>query len=40
MFYARYLRGGADDPMYRRMGEGVPAQAERALEIIEGEWTL
>jgi aminoglycoside phosphotransferase (APT) family kinase protein len=40
MFYARYLRGGVDDPMYERMGEGVPAQAERALAIIEGEWTL
>jgi len=40
MFYARFLRGGVDDPMYERMGEGVPAQAERALAIIEGEWTL
>ena len=40
MFYARYLRGGVDSEMYRRMGEGVPAQAERALAIIEGEWTL
>jgi aminoglycoside phosphotransferase (APT) family kinase protein len=39
MFYARFLRGGVDDPMYERMGEGVPAQAERALAIIEGEWT-
>ncbi|WP_254830843.1 phosphotransferase family protein [Haloglomus salinum] len=40
MFYARFLRGGVDDPMYERMGEGVPAQAERALAIVEGEWTL
>ncbi|WP_276257367.1 phosphotransferase family protein [Haloglomus litoreum] len=40
MFYARYLRGGVDDPMYERMGEGVPAQAERALAIIDGEWTV
>jgi aminoglycoside phosphotransferase (APT) family kinase protein len=40
MFYARYLRGGVEDPMYEAMGQGVPAQARRALEIIEGEWTI
>ncbi len=40
MFYARYLRGGVDDEMYRAMGEGVPAQAERARDIIEGDWTI
>jgi aminoglycoside phosphotransferase (APT) family kinase protein len=40
MFYARYLRGGVEDGMYRRMGEAVPAQAERALAIIDGEWEI
>jgi aminoglycoside phosphotransferase (APT) family kinase protein len=40
MFYARYLRGGAEEPMYRSMGEHVPAKAGRALAIVEGEWTI
>ena len=40
MFYARYLRGGVEDPMYEAMGEGVPKQAERALAIIEGDWMI
>jgi len=40
MFYARFLRGGVEDPMYEAMGRGVPDQAERAVEIIEGEWTI
>jgi len=39
MFFARFLRGGVEDPMYESMGRGVPAQARRALEIIDGEWT-
>jgi aminoglycoside phosphotransferase (APT) family kinase protein len=40
MFFARYLRGGVDDPMYESMGRGVPDQARRAVEIIEEEWTI
>jgi aminoglycoside phosphotransferase (APT) family kinase protein len=40
MFYARYLRGGVEDPMYESMGRGVPDQARRAVEILEGEWTI
>ena len=38
MFYARYLRGGAVNPMYESMGNRVPRQARRAKEIVEGEW--
>jgi aminoglycoside phosphotransferase (APT) family kinase protein len=40
MFYRRYLEGNADDPMYPKMEEGVPALAERALGIIDGEEPL
>lgn len=39
MFYARYLGGDSDDPLYVVMEEGVPAVAERALEgIDDDEW--
>jgi aminoglycoside phosphotransferase (APT) family kinase protein len=40
MFFRRYLEGNSDDPMYPRMEEGVPALAERAMRIIEGEEPL
>jgi aminoglycoside phosphotransferase (APT) family kinase protein len=40
MFFRRHLEGNADDPMYPKMEEGVPALAERALRIIEGEEPL
>ncbi|XVH30285.1 phosphotransferase family protein [Haloferacaceae archaeon DSL9] len=40
MFYARYLQGNSDDDLYPAMEERVPALAERALRIIEGEETL
>ena len=36
MFFARYLAGDADDPLYPKMEAGVPALAERALRIIDG----
>jgi aminoglycoside phosphotransferase (APT) family kinase protein len=37
MFYARHLNGDADDPLYPKMESTVPALAERALEIIDGD---
>jgi aminoglycoside phosphotransferase (APT) family kinase protein len=40
MFYRRYLEGNSADPMYPKMEEGVPALAEHALAIINGELTL
>jgi len=40
MFYRRYLEGNSDDPMYPKMETGVPALAEQALAIIDGEMTL
>jgi aminoglycoside phosphotransferase (APT) family kinase protein len=40
MFFRRHLEGNADDPIYPRMREGVPALADRALRIIEGEEPL
>jgi len=40
MFFARHLEGDADDPLYPKMREGVPALAERALRITEGEEPL
>ncbi|WP_435194565.1 phosphotransferase family protein [Natronomonas sp. EA1] len=40
MFFRRYLEGNSDDPMYPKMREGVPALAERALRIIEGDEPL
>jgi aminoglycoside phosphotransferase (APT) family kinase protein len=40
MFYARYLSGDGDDPLYPLMEERVPALARRALELAEGERPL
>ncbi|GAA0655898.1 phosphotransferase family protein [Salarchaeum japonicum] len=40
MFYRRYLEGNSDDPMYPLMEERVPALADRAVRIIEGEEPL
>ena len=40
MFYRRHLEGNADNPLYPRMETGVPALAERALRIIDGEEPL
>ncbi|PSQ48343.1 phosphotransferase family protein [Halobacteriales archaeon SW_7_65_23] len=40
MFYRRYLEGNADDPMYPAMEHAVPALADRALRIIDGEEPL
>ena len=40
MFYARYLAGDSDDPLYPLMEERVPALAQRAMEIVEGERPL
>ncbi|MFW6447913.1 MAG: phosphotransferase family protein [Halobacteriota archaeon] len=40
MFYRRHLEGNADDPMYPKMREGVPALADRAMRIIDGEEPL
>ncbi len=40
MFYRRYLEGNSDDPMYPLMDERVPALADRAMRIIEGDEPL
>jgi aminoglycoside phosphotransferase (APT) family kinase protein len=40
MFFRRYLEGNSDDPMYPKMRDGVPALADRALRIIDGEEPL
>ncbi|WP_247002111.1 phosphotransferase family protein [Halosolutus gelatinilyticus] len=40
MFYRRYLEGNSDDPMYPKMEDRVPALAERATRIIEGDEPL
>jgi aminoglycoside phosphotransferase (APT) family kinase protein len=40
MFFRRYLEDGADDPLYPKMEHGVPALAERAQRIIDGEEPL
>jgi len=40
MFFRRYLEGNSDDPMYPKMRERVPALADRAQRIIDGEETL
>ncbi len=40
MFFARHLAGDADDPLYPKMEDRVPALAERALETIDGEYPL
>ncbi|MFC7165033.1 phosphotransferase family protein [Halospeciosus flavus] len=40
MFYRRYLEGNSDDPMYPKMEERVPALADRAVRIIDGDEPL
>jgi aminoglycoside phosphotransferase (APT) family kinase protein len=40
MFFRRYLEGNSDDPMYPKMRERVPALAERAERIVEGDEPL
>jgi aminoglycoside phosphotransferase (APT) family kinase protein len=40
MFFRRHLEGNADDPMYPKMRDGVPALADQALDIIDGEMTI
>ncbi|RXK46649.1 phosphotransferase family protein [Halorientalis pallida] len=40
MFFRRFLEGNSDDPMYPKMREGVPALADRAQRIIDGEEPL
>jgi hypothetical protein len=37
MFFRRYLEGNSDDPLYPLMEERVPALADAAVDIIEGE---
>jgi aminoglycoside phosphotransferase (APT) family kinase protein len=40
MFFRRHLEGNADDPMYPLMEDRVPALAERAGRIIDGDEPL
>ncbi len=40
MFFRRHLEGNSDDPLYPKMREGVPALADRAQRIIDGEEPL
>jgi hypothetical protein len=40
MFFARHLSGDADDPLYPKMRETVPALAARAQRIIDGDAPL
>ena len=40
MFYARYLMGNSDNRFYEMMDDGVPAMAEQAIDIIEGDQPL
>ena len=40
MFFRRHLEGNADNPMYPKMRKRVPALAERAERIIDGEEPL
>ena len=40
MFFRRYLEGNSDNPMYPAMEDRVPALAERAMRIIDGEEPL
>ena len=40
MFYARYLAGETDDPLYPKMKRRVPAMAARGLRIANGEEPL
>lgn len=40
MFYARYLMGNSDNRFYEMMDDGVPAMADQAVSIIEGDQPL
>jgi aminoglycoside phosphotransferase (APT) family kinase protein len=40
MFFARHLQGDADDPLYPKMRETVPALADRAHRIVDGDAPL
>jgi aminoglycoside phosphotransferase (APT) family kinase protein len=40
MFFARHLQGDADDPLYPKMRETVPALATRAQRVIDGDVPL
>jgi aminoglycoside phosphotransferase (APT) family kinase protein len=40
MFFRRHLEGNADNPMYPKMRERVPAMADWAKRILEGEEPL
>jgi len=40
MFFRRHLEGNSDDPLYPKMRDGVPAMADRAQRIIDGEEPL
>ncbi len=40
MFFRRYLEGNSDDPTYPLMEERVPALADRAQRIVEGDEPL
>lgn len=35
--YGRHLLGTTDDPFFARLGEGIPALARRALDIVNGQ---
>ncbi|WP_255152312.1 phosphotransferase family protein [Halorarius halobius] len=37
MFFRRHLEGNADNPMYPKMRERVPAMADWALRIVDGD---
>lgn len=40
MFFRRHLEGNADNPMYPKMRERVPAMADWAMRIINGKQPL
>lgn len=40
MFFRRHLEGNADNPMYPKMRDRVPALANHAIQIIDGEAPL
>lgn len=40
MFFRRFLEGNSDDPLYPKMEDGVPALADHALAVIDGERPL
>ncbi|WP_101297343.1 phosphotransferase family protein [Halegenticoccus soli] len=40
MFLRRHLEGNSSDPLYPKMGAGVPALADRAVRIVDGDEEL